>query len=57
MKIRAKKFYFVVIAARRLRVFEERVLRRIFGPKSNEVTGDWRTLYNEEIHNLYLRQV
>jgi hypothetical protein len=37
----------------RLRVFENRVLRRIFGPKSNEVTGGWRKLHNEELHNLY----
>jgi hypothetical protein len=37
----------------RLRVFENRVLRRIFGPKRNEVTGDWRKLHNEELHNLY----
>jgi hypothetical protein len=38
---------------RRLRVFENRVLRRIFGPKRDEVTGDWRKLHNEELHNLY----
>jgi hypothetical protein len=37
----------------RLRVFENRVLRRIFGPKRDEVTGDWRKLHNEELHNLY----
>jgi hypothetical protein len=37
----------------RLRVFENRVLRRIFGPKRNEVTGGWRKLHNEELHNLY----
>jgi hypothetical protein len=37
----------------RLRVFENRVLRRIFGPKRDEVTGEWRELYNEELHNLY----
>jgi hypothetical protein len=36
-----------------LRVFENRVLRGIFGPKIDEVTGDWRKLHNEEIHNLY----
>jgi hypothetical protein len=30
-----------------------RVLRRIFGPKRDDVTGDWRKLYNEELHNLY----
>jgi hypothetical protein len=37
----------------RLRVFENRVLRRIFGPKRFEVTGGWRKLHNEELHNLY----
>jgi hypothetical protein len=37
----------------RLRVFETRVLRIIFGPKRDEVTGEWRKLYNEELHNLY----
>jgi hypothetical protein len=38
---------------RRLRVFENRVLRRIFGPKRDEVTGEWRKLHNEELHDLY----
>jgi hypothetical protein len=37
----------------RLTVFENRVLRRIFGPKRDEVTGEWRKLHNEELHNLY----
>jgi hypothetical protein len=37
----------------RLRVFENRVLRRIFGPKRVEVMGDSRKLHNEELHNLY----
>jgi hypothetical protein len=37
----------------RLKVFENRVLRKIFGPKRDEVTGDWRKLHNEELHNLY----
>jgi hypothetical protein len=37
----------------RLRVFENRVLRRIFGPKKDEVTGDWRKLHNEELRDLY----
>jgi hypothetical protein len=37
----------------RLRVFENRILRRIFVPKRVEVTGEWRKLYNEELHNLY----
>jgi hypothetical protein len=37
----------------RLRVFENRVRRRIFGPKRDEVTGDWRKLLNEELYSLY----
>jgi hypothetical protein len=37
----------------RLRVFENRVLTSIFGPKRDEVTGEWRKLHNEELHNLY----
>jgi hypothetical protein len=37
----------------RLRVFENRVLRRIFGPKRDEVTGGWRKLHNKELHGLY----
>jgi hypothetical protein len=34
-------------------VFENRVLSRIFGPKIDEVTGEWRKLHNEELHDLY----
>jgi hypothetical protein len=37
----------------RLRLFENRVLGRIFGPKRDEVIGSWRKLHNEELHNLY----
>jgi hypothetical protein len=37
----------------RLRVFENRVLRRIFGPKRDQVTGEWRKLHNKELHDLY----
>jgi hypothetical protein len=37
----------------RLRVFENRVLRRIFGPKRDEVMGGWRKVLNEELHDLY----
>jgi hypothetical protein len=36
----------------RLRVFENRVLKGIFGPKKDEVTEGWRKLHNEELHNL-----
>ena len=36
-----------------LRVFQNRVLRRIFGPKRDEVTGEWRKLHNEELSDLY----
>ena len=38
---------------RRLRVFENRVLRRVFCPKRDEVTGEWRKLYNDELSDLY----
>jgi hypothetical protein len=37
----------------RLRVFENRVLGRIFGPKRDELTGEWRKLHNEELRDLY----
>jgi hypothetical protein len=45
-----------VVSARaehRLRMFENRVLRRIFGPKRNKVIRGWRKLHTEELHNLY----
>ena len=38
---------------RRLRVFKNRVLRRIFGPKRDKVTGEWRQLHNEDLNDLY----
>jgi len=38
----------------RLRLFESRVLRNIFGPKRDKVTGEWRRLHNEELYDLYL---
>jgi hypothetical protein len=41
----------------RLRVFENRVLRTIFGPKGDEVTGQWRKLHNGELYSLYYHQV
>jgi hypothetical protein len=37
----------------RLRVFENRVLGRVFGPRRDEVTGEWRKLHNEELNDLY----
>jgi hypothetical protein len=37
----------------RLRIFENRVLRRIFGPKRDEVTGEWRRLQNKELYSLH----
>jgi hypothetical protein len=41
----------------RLRVFENRVLRGIFGPEREEVAGGWRRLHNEELYNLYTIQI
>ena len=38
---------------RRLRMFENRVLRKVFGPKRDEVTGEWRKLHNEKLNDLY----
>ena len=37
----------------KLRVFENKVLRKIYGPKRDEMTGEWRRLHNEELHGLY----
>jgi hypothetical protein len=42
-----------VVEEHRLRVFEDRIVRGIFGPKRDEVTGEWRKLHSEELHNLY----
>jgi hypothetical protein len=50
-------WYLTLREDHRLRVFEKRVLRRIFGSKGHEVTGGWGKLHNEELHNLCLRQV
>jgi hypothetical protein len=38
---------------RRMRVFENRVLRKMFGPKRDEVTREWRKVHNEELNDLY----
>jgi hypothetical protein len=37
----------------RMRVFDNKVLRKIYGPNRDEVVGGWRKLHNEELHNLY----
>jgi len=42
-----------LLEERRLWMFENRVLRRVFGPKRDEVTGEWRKLHNEELNDLY----
>ena len=42
-----------LLEERKLRVFENKMLRRIFGPRRDEVTGDWRRLHNEELNDLY----
>jgi hypothetical protein len=39
--------------ARKLRVFENRVLKKVYGPKRDEVKGQWRRLHNEELYDLY----
>jgi hypothetical protein len=44
-------FLFLIVIAG-LRVFENRVLRRVFGPKVDDVTGEWRKLHNEELNDL-----
>ena len=46
-------FFFHAVEESRLRVFENRVLRKVFGPKRDEVTGEWKKLHNEELNNLY----
>jgi hypothetical protein len=42
---------------RKLRVVESRVLSRVFGPKRDEVTGEWRKLHKEELNDLYLHPI
>jgi hypothetical protein len=49
----SETWYLTLREKHRLRVFENRMLRRIFGPKRDEVMGDWRKLHNEELHNMY----
>jgi hypothetical protein len=48
-----KTVSFTLRKERRLRVFENKVLRRIFGPDRDEVTGKWRRLHNKELYALY----
>jgi uncharacterized membrane protein len=45
--------YLTIRDEHRLRVFEKRVLRRVFGPKRDMVTGEWRKLHNKELRDLY----
>jgi hypothetical protein len=47
------KFGLTLREEHRLRLFVNRALRRIFGPRRDEMTVDWRKLHNEELHNLY----
>ena len=47
------KLLFPLLIGKLLRVFENRVLRRVFGPKRDEVTGEWRKLHIEELSDLY----
>jgi hypothetical protein len=49
----AKHWSLILREEHRLRVFENRILRRIFGPKRDEVVGEWRKLHSGELHNLY----
>jgi hypothetical protein len=46
-------WYLILRKEHRLRVFENKVLKRIFGPKRDEITGEWRKLHNEKLCNLY----
>ena len=46
-------WFFALMEEHGLRVFEKRVLRKIFGPKRDKVTGEWRRLHKEELHELY----
>jgi hypothetical protein len=50
---RCKTWSLILREERRLRVFENRVLRRVFGPKRDEVTGEWGKLHNEKLNDLY----
>jgi len=51
--VRCETWSLTLREERRLRVFENRMLRRIFGPRRDEITREWRKLHNEELNNLY----
>jgi hypothetical protein len=53
VKLPGEKWSLTLREEQRLRVFENRVLRRIFVPKRDEATGEWRRLHNEELNDLY----
>jgi len=53
MHTNKKCFILYDYSSRKLRVFENMVLRRIFGSRRDEVTGEWRRLHNEELNDLY----
>jgi hypothetical protein len=53
LKLCGLRYLAVGRPSHRLRVFENKVLRRIFGPKRDEVMREWRKLHNEELHDLY----
>jgi hypothetical protein len=48
-----KTWFLTLREKRRLRVFKNKVMRRIFGPKKDDITGELRQLHNEEINDLY----
>ena len=49
-----QKYLFLThLTPHRLRVFENRIMKKLFGPKRDEVTGEWKRLYNEELTDLY----
>jgi hypothetical protein len=53
LKLKSETWSLTLKKGHRLRVFENRVLRRTFGPKRDEMTGEWRKQHNEELRDLY----
>ena len=53
MSVVCENWSLILREERRLRVFEKRVVRRIFGPKKDDVTREWRKLHSEELSDLY----